>query len=226
MIDNEAAVTPGRDERLRKGFVVPDGRQRDSLAARRRRFCRREEWAEQTKLARMLPSYLDRGCTCWTALENKPRSLLGGLAQRRQGVKSGVADVEVIQRQPARQLVVFVELKSRGGVASKTQKQFRLEALAAGCTWWMARSANAAMMALHLSGVQFCRPWEAPPLQPWEGPFADPHQRLPQHPEVKARRRAEQRRYRERECARKAAKIAGLSSGEGASQSPSTGAAP
>jgi hypothetical protein len=59
------------------------------------------------------------------------------------------------------------------------------------------------------SGVAFCRSWESPPLAPWEGPFADPHQRLPQEARVAAQRRAEQRRWRERQLARKAAKLAG-----------------
>jgi hypothetical protein len=104
----------------------------------------------------------------------------------------------------------------------KTQKQFRLEALAAGCTWSMARSANAAMTVLYRAGVTFRQPWKPPPLQPWEGPFADPHKRLPQHPEVATRRREEQRRYRERKRARKAAEIAGLVEAS-VLQSPSTG---
>jgi hypothetical protein len=61
------------------------------------------------------------------------------------------------------------------------------------------------MTALYRSGVAFRRPWEPPPLQPWEGSFDDPHRRLPQHREVAARRRAEQRAWRERQRARKAA---------------------
>jgi hypothetical protein len=87
-------------------------------------------------------------------------------------------------------------------VASKTQKQFRLEVQAAGAEWRMARSARAAMMALHLSGVVFRRPWEPPRLEPWEGPFADATQRLLQAPEVAAQRRAALRAYRERAAAR------------------------
>jgi hypothetical protein len=59
------------------------------------------------------------------------------------------------------------------GVASKAQKQVRLEMLPAGADWWLARSARAAMMALHLSGVMFRRRWKPPRLKPWEGPFAD-----------------------------------------------------
>ncbi len=152
----------------------------------------------------MLASSLDRGCTCWSSLENKPRSRLSGMIQQRRGVKSGVPDVFVIQRQAGARLVAFVELKSRAGLASPTQKQFRLEVLAAGAQWWMARSANAAMMALHLSGVQFCRPWVPQPLQPWEGPFDDPNKRLPQEQTVAAERQATLRAWRQRQRDRKA----------------------
>ena len=88
------------------------------------------------------------------------------------------------------------------------QKQIRLELLPSGATWWMARSARAAMMALHLEGVIFRRKWKPPCLQPWEGPFADPTHRLPQHPRVAAERRAARKRWRERQRACKAAKLA------------------
>jgi hypothetical protein len=146
----------------------------------------------------MLQSHLDFRSTFWTSLENKPLSFVSGIFQRRRGVKSGLPDVVVLQHRPGGVLVVFVELKSRSGLASKVQKQVRAELLAAGALWWMARSANAAMMALHLSGVPFLKPWQPPPLNPWEGPFADPNQRLPQEPGVAARRRAAQRAWRER----------------------------
>jgi hypothetical protein len=76
--------------------------------------------------------------------------------------------VIALQQQSGRLLIVFVELKSHRGLASKTQKQVRAELLAAGVLWWMARSAHAAMTALYRSGVAFRRPWEPPPLQPWE----------------------------------------------------------
>jgi hypothetical protein len=175
------------------------------LAVQRRREGRREEWNEQTKLAALLREYLDPARTYWTALENKPLSPMSGVFQRRRGVKAGIPDVEVIFRQPSGSvLIVFLELKSRRGVASKAQKQARAEMLPAGAVWWMARSANAAMMALHLSGVPFRQPWQPPPLEPWEGPFADPHQRLPQEPTVAAERRATMQAWRERHRARKA----------------------
>jgi hypothetical protein len=66
--------------------------------------------------------------------------------------------------------------------------------------------ARAEMMALHLSGVVFRRHWKPPRLKPWEGPFADPTQRLPQAPDVAARRRAARRRWRVRQRVRGAAK--------------------
>jgi Holliday junction resolvase-like predicted endonuclease len=58
-------------------------------------------------------------------------------------------------QQQGKKLVVFVELKSRRGVASKAQKQTRDEMLPAGAEWWMVRSARAAMTALRRAGVQW-----------------------------------------------------------------------
>jgi hypothetical protein len=63
-------------------------------------------------------------------------------------------------------------------------------------------------MALHHSGVVFRRKWRPPRLKPWEGPFADPTRRLPQAPDVAARRRAAGRRWRVRQRACEAAKLA------------------
>jgi hypothetical protein len=166
-----------------------------SFAAQRRRESQRQEWKEQTRLAEMLDECLDPTDTFWTSLENKPLSRLSGIFQKRRGVRSGLPDVQVIWRGKS----IFIELKSRAGVASKAQKQVRVELLPAGATWWMARSARAALMALHLSGVVFRRRWKPRRLKPWEGPFADPHRRLPQAPDVAARRRAARRRWRVRQ---------------------------
>jgi hypothetical protein len=183
---------------------MTDNQPAGSFAVQRRRESRREEWSEQTKLAGLLTKYLDPTCTFWTSLENKPLSQLSGIFQKRRGVRSGLPDVLVIFRQKP----IFVELKSRAGVATKAQKQRRLELLAADAVWLMARSARAAVMALHLSGVVFRRRWKPPRLKPWEGPFADPNERLPQAPDVAARRRAARRRSRERQRACKATKLA------------------
>jgi len=100
--------------------------------------------------------------------------------------------------------VVFIELKSRRGTASRVQRQIRLELLQVGATWWIARSARACMLALYKEGVTFKRKWTPPKtLRPWEGPSEDP-QHLPLPPEVLAERREAKRRWRERQRARSA----------------------
>jgi hypothetical protein len=183
---------------------MPPSAAAESFAVQQRRESRREEWQEQMKLSAMLDKYLNPACTFWTSLENKPISRISGIFQKKRGVRSGLPDVFVLHSGKP----IFVELKSRAGVASKTQREVRAELLPAGATWWMARSARAAMMALHLSGVAFRRHWKPPRLRPWEGPFADPTRRLPQAGDVAARRRAARRRWRARQRVREAAKLA------------------
>jgi hypothetical protein len=160
----------------------------------RRRQPRRQEWAEHMKLVELLARYLDPATVFWTSLENRPSSLLNGLLQKKRGVRSGLPDVMVIA---CPRLVVFVELKSVSGIASKAQKQIRSELLSVGCRWWMARSARAALTALYRMGVPFRRPRRPPVLQPWEGPFTRDEARLPQHPKVACERREFNRRWRE-----------------------------
>jgi hypothetical protein len=199
---------------------MPESAAISTFAARRRRESCREEWNEHIKLAGLLAKYLDPLCTFWTSLENKPLSAVSGMFQRRRGVRGGLPDVLVVYRRDTGIVVIFVELKSRRGLASKAQKQLRLEILPVGARWWMARSARAAMMALHLSGVVFRRKWKPPQLKPWEGPFVDPTQRLPQHPIVAAQKREEKRRYRlrkelrEREAAQPAAERNDVAGGD------------
>lgn len=166
-------------------------------ARRRRRKYRRQEWIEQMKLAQLLAKYLDPATTFWTSLENKPSSRLNGVLQKKRGVRSGLPDTMVVFRQRP----VFIEVKSRAGIASKAQRQVRAELVSAGAMWFMTRSARASLMALHLAGVVFRRPWKPPALRPWEGPFDDPTKRLPQAPEVAAHRREVTRRWRERKRA-------------------------
>ena len=178
----------------------------ETLAVRRRR----DEATEQITLTELLVRYLDPSCTFWTSLENKPISAVSGMLQKRRGVRSGLPDILVLFRHDTGTIVVFIELKSRRGVASKVQKQIRLEMLPVGAKWWMARSAPAALMALHLSGVVFRHKWKPPRLKPWEGPFADPNERLPQAPDVAAERTAARKRWRLRQAnrARETAKLA------------------
>jgi len=68
---------------------------------------------------------------------------MGGIFQRMRGCRPGVPDLVVIQQQPGSVLIVFVELKSRRGVASKAQKKARAEMLPSGAVWLMAQSPRA-----------------------------------------------------------------------------------
>jgi hypothetical protein len=181
---------------------VPVGDASESLAVVRRKFARREEWTTQTRVAKLLERHLPAGCFS-TALENAPRSRLAGLLTKLRGTRPGLPDVWVIWLGEN----VFVELKSRSGIASKVQRQVRDELLAAGVKfWWLARTPRACLLALHLSGVPLIR-WRPPkePLPEWEGPFPNPHVRLPMHPVVARERAAAQQRYRERRRERLAA---------------------
>ena len=70
----------------------------EPFAVQRRRQGRREEARIQTAFVALLAEYLDPACTFWTSIENKPRSPVSTIFQRARGVKSGLADVVVIQR--------------------------------------------------------------------------------------------------------------------------------
>jgi hypothetical protein len=191
--------------------VITDNEAAESLAARQRSLSQREEFAEQARLVEKLQELLDPSVAFFSALENRPRSALAGLLQKRRGVRAGLPDLMiVVNSKPP----VFIEMKSKRGVPSAAQRRVFAELRAMGADVYLARSAAAALEALRRSNVPFRRPWEPPQLQPYEGPFSfsdpnsDPNQRLPQHPEVAAQRREAQRAWRERQRARKAAKLA------------------
>jgi hypothetical protein len=166
-------------------------------ARARRRKSRTEEWRTHTQLAELLQEYLDPATTFWTSIENRPRSWLSGILQKKRGVRSGLPDVMVIFRQRS----IFIELKSRGGRASRAQRQVRDALVAVGCAWFLARSPRAALAALRRSGIPLRR-WREVPRQRWEGPFDGSEKRLPQHPAIAARQREACRRWRERKPAR------------------------
>jgi len=171
----------------------------ETPAVRGRRRARQQEWQVQRVVARMLSRCLPQGCFA-TALENAPRSAFAGQMARLRGTRAGLPDWVFVWRgagKRPRPVIVCIELKSRAGIASKAQRQVRDELVAVGCKYWLARAANAAMTALHLSGVPV-RNWTPRPLAPWEGPFRDPYARLPMHPAVRRERQAAARRYRER----------------------------
>ena len=187
-----------------------------SLAVRRRRESRHEEFVVQAQLAKLLHQYLDPA-VFWTSLENKPLSRRSGYLQRLRGCKNGLCDLFVIfQQKPGRLRVVFVELKSRRGVVSKAQKQRRLEILTAGGDWLLARSSRAALVGLYRAGVPFRRRWKPPKLRSFEGPFSSLTPPPPLAPEVVAERRAAKQRWRARQRGRRAAQHTAPAGCEGA----------
>ena len=64
--------------------------------------------------------------------------------RKKRGVKPGVPDVLVSYRGKS----ITIELKSRRGQCSPSQRAAREALLRAGVQWWVCRSARAAMWSL------------------------------------------------------------------------------
>jgi hypothetical protein len=167
---------------------------------------RREEWQEQKRLARLLDKWLD----AWTATDPVAGSAFSGAVRRARGVKPGTPDDLILYRGK----LIGIELKSRSGRCTPAQRAEREKILRAGGQWWVCRTARSAMWALYKSGVRFrtivhedgmIERWQSPRLPAWELPRRDPAERRPLAPDVAARRRVEQRAWRERQRERKAA---------------------
>ena len=191
----------------------------ETFAVRQRRKYRHTEWSEQIRLTKLLAQYLPDN-VFWSALSNAPRTALAGYLARLRGVRSGLTDLIVVYDGR----VIWVEMKSPAGVASKVQRQVCAELRAAGADWYLARSAEAALVALGLH-VPFRHPWTTPPLEPWEGPFDGAMicsgKRLPQAPAVAAQRREAQRAWREcHKRARETVKLAAERDGSTAARQP------
>jgi hypothetical protein len=186
--------------------TAPSGRIKLSLPVPRR-----AEWQEQKRLAALLDRWLDPACTFATSTDPVAASALAGAIRKQRGVKPGVPDTFVL----CRGRLVGIEMKSPGGKCSPSQRATREEMLRAGLhAWWECRSANAAMWALRKSGVKFrtlvnedgtIERWQQPDLADWEVPRADPREKRPAHPEVRAARR---RWHGARRAAREAARLA------------------
>jgi hypothetical protein len=149
---------------------------------------RREEWREQVKLARLLDKWLDADCAFWTATDPVAASATSGAMRKKRGVKPGVPDVLVWYLGQS----IAIELKSRRGQCSPSQRAVREALLRAGTQWWVCRSADAAMWALYQSGVPFrtivyedgtIERWQQPELPAWEVPKRDPRERRPRAPD-------------------------------------------
>src|SRR5262245_47388621 len=166
--------------------------------------------------------WLDPACTFWTATDPVAASVTSGAMRKKRGVKPGVPDTLVLHRGK----LVTLELKSRQGKCSASQRAARQALLRAGADWWECRSAHAAMWALRKSGVRFrtlvhedgtTERWRQPRLARWEVPRRDPAESRPNAPDVAARRRE---RWQERQRARNARPHAGMRT---AAQRPPTG---
>jgi hypothetical protein len=153
---------------------------------------RREEWQQQMKLAALLDKWLPDDAF-WTAFDPVAGSPTSGLMRKRRGIRPGLPDTWVLHRGRS----VTIEMKSRHGRCSPSQRATRLLILAAEGACWEAKSVNAAMVALHRSRVQFrtithadgrIERWRQPKLADWETP-----RRVRANRDVERRRR---RRWR------------------------------
>jgi len=148
----------------------------------------RDEWRCQEALARLLDRWVDPATTWWTGVDTVCNSAFVGAMRKKRGVKAGTPDVLVLHRGQ----FIGIELKSKIGKASDSQRAARELILAAGGSWWMARSPAGAMVALHRSGVRFrtirthpyAEPehWRLPNLELWEEPVPDPAEKRPRAP--------------------------------------------
>jgi hypothetical protein len=135
------------------------------------------------------------------------------MLRRKRGCRAGTPDYLLLHKGT----LIGLELKSPGGRLSRTQIEVRLALLQAGGMWWMARSARAALVALHRSGVTFKRRWREPAkLRSWEGPFCCLDPPPPVAPEALAARRLAKQRWRAQQRERRAAQHTAPARYEGA----------
>jgi hypothetical protein len=121
---------------------MPDSVAPETLSVQRRRLSRREEWDMHVRLVSLMERYIDRKSVFWSSVENRPMSRMSGVFQRLRQVRPGLPDLMLIARGLP---PVFLELKSRSGVASAAQKKIAAELVAAGCSYSLARSCRAAL---------------------------------------------------------------------------------
>jgi hypothetical protein len=107
--------------------------------------------------------------------------------RKKRGVKPGVPDVLIWYRGKS----ISIELKSRRGQCSRSQRLLREVLLRAGAQWRVCRSAKSAMCSLYELGVPFrtivhengtMERWQPPELPAWEIAKENPHERRPRAP--------------------------------------------
>jgi hypothetical protein len=135
-----------------------------------------------------------------------------GRMRQLRGCKAGAPDIWILYRGR----LITIELKSKGGRCTPSQRAAREALLRAGADWFECRSANAVMHAVCEAGVPLnmiansdgIECWQQPALEPWEVPRRHPDEPRPRAPEVAEEHRAMMRAWRGRRRARRAAKLA------------------
>jgi hypothetical protein len=171
----------------------------------------RAEWLMQVEVARLFRIWLPSDAF-WSAIDATTTSPTTGLMRRLRECRAGLPDIWILYRGK----LTTIELKSKGGRCTPSQRAAREALLRAGADWFECRSANAVMQAVREAGVPLnmiahgdgIECWRQPELAPWEVPRRDPAEPRPSAPEIAGQRRAAQRAWRERQRACKAVKSA------------------
>jgi hypothetical protein len=141
-------------------------------------MARRDEWLIQIEVARLFGTWLPADCF-YSAVDATSTSPKTGKMRRLRGLKAGLPDTWVVYRGK----LITIELKSRQGKCTPSQRAVRLALLRAGADWWEARSPNGAMRVLERAKIKFrtlvhndgtTERWRRPKLAPWEEPRREP----------------------------------------------------
>ena len=165
----------------------------------------------QVEVARLFGTWLPADCY-WNATDATTASPTTGRLRRLRGCKAGAPDIWILYCGR----LITIELKSKGGRCTMSQRAAREALLGAGAYWVECRSVNAVMQAVRDAGIPFnmiahnngIECWRQPALEPWEVPRRHPDEPRPRAPEVAEEHRAMMRAWRGRRRARRAAKLA------------------
>jgi hypothetical protein len=115
-------------------------------------------------------------------------SALSGAIRKQRGVKPGVPDQLILYRGK----LIAIEMKSRNGKCSRSQRLVREAPLRAGAEWFECRLAVAAMLSLSEVGVKFrtlvredgtTECWRQPELPEFALPKRNPQERRKRAPD-------------------------------------------
>ena len=113
----------------------------------------RDEQKLQMQVKKFLELALPYPDAWFTAIPAGGGGKVRGGILKGMGYKAGTPDMLVIYRPPSGPIVIWLELKSAQGRASKAQEQCRKDLIAAGCKWALVRSLDDVERALRGFGV-------------------------------------------------------------------------